>query len=195
MIKKIFNRGFTLIETLVAVLLLASAIAGPLTIASKGLSAALVAKDQITAFFLAQDAMEQVRFLRDSACLASGGGAGGCAANVWLSSLSPCVSTDGVASCKLDSLGFSPANPVACDAASCSASTDVLHFDSTNNSFNYNQSAPLSTQRYVRVIQIQNDPNGTAPDEAVVTVKVSWSDIAGVTHAPIIVREDIFRWQ
>jgi prepilin-type N-terminal cleavage/methylation domain-containing protein len=59
-------RGFTLVETLVAVLLLTVAIAGPLTIISKSLITALVAKDQVTAFFLAQDAVEYVRFVRDT---------------------------------------------------------------------------------------------------------------------------------
>ena len=195
MIKKIFNRGFTLIETMVAVLLLASAIAGPLTIAAKGLTAALVAKNQITAFYLAQDAMEQVRFLRDSACLAAGSSPNGCASNVWLSSLASCVSVDGTASCKLDSLGNSPTSPTACDGANCSAATDVLRFDTNNNSFNYNPAASVTVQHFIRVIHIKNDPTGTTPDEAVVTVQVSWNDVSGVTHAPITVRENLFRWQ
>ena len=55
--KQKIARGFTLIETLIAVLILTTAIAGPLTIASKGLTATLVAKDQISAFYLAQDAV------------------------------------------------------------------------------------------------------------------------------------------
>src|SRR3989344_3852661 len=87
MINKIKNRGFTLIETLIAVLLLSVAITGPLTIASKGLTATLVAKDQFIAFYLAQDAVEYVRYVRDSNCLAAVGGAGGCAASAWLANL------------------------------------------------------------------------------------------------------------
>lgn len=189
--QKTNNKGFTLIETMVAVLLLASAITGPLLIASKGLSAALVAKDQITAFYLAQDAVEQVRYLRDSACLAGTGGPSGCATDVWLSSLGACKSTDGSATCELDSLGFYPSAPTICAGGVC----DTLYYDTGSHSFNYNVSAALTPQRYVRTISIQNDPLGTTPDEAVVTVRVTWNDIAGVTHAPIIVRENIFRWQ
>src|SRR3989344_2234390 len=97
-------KGFTLIETLIAVLLLSTAITGPLTIASKGLTVTLVAKDQFIAFYLAQDAMEQVRFLRDSACLAAGGGPTGCPEAAWLSSLNNCLASVSPDGCYLDSL-------------------------------------------------------------------------------------------
>lgn len=183
-------RGFTLVETLVAVLLLSLAIAGPLTIASKGLTATLVAKDQFTGFYLAQDAMEYVRFLRDSACLASGGGATGCPSNIWLSSMTACVSADGSASCYFDSLGTNPDTPRACVGA-----CPVMNYDTTNRFFNYNGSMPLTPQNYIRTVSIKNDPSGSTPDEALVTITVSWTDVAGVTRVPITIRESIFRWQ
>jgi prepilin-type N-terminal cleavage/methylation domain-containing protein len=59
------NQGFTMIETLVAVAILMISIAGPLTIAQKGLVAAIYARDQVTASFLAQDVMEFVKNKRD----------------------------------------------------------------------------------------------------------------------------------
>ncbi len=58
---RITQKGFTIIETLVAVTLLMIAIAGPLLIASKGLTSALYAKDQMTASYLAQEAMETIK--------------------------------------------------------------------------------------------------------------------------------------
>lgn len=183
-------KGFTLVETLVAVLLLSIAISGPLTIASKGLTATLVAKDQFTGFYLAQDAMEYVRFLRDSSCLGATSDASGCPANVWLSSLSACVSADGSASCHVDSLGHYPDVPTA-----CSGTCPILRYDTTNRYFNYSTAVPVTGQRFVRSVSIKNDPGGTTPDEAVVTVTVSWTDRVGVTRVPITVRESIFRWQ
>lgn len=54
-------KGFTLVETLVAIAILMIAIAGPLTIASKGLTAATYAKNQVIASFLAQDLIEYVK--------------------------------------------------------------------------------------------------------------------------------------
>ena len=62
-------RGFTLIETLVAVMLLSVAIVAPMSLASKSLSTAYYARDQITAFYLAQEAIEAVRSIRDSQIL------------------------------------------------------------------------------------------------------------------------------
>jgi len=58
-------RGFTLIETLVAVTLLTLAIGAPMALTSKSLAAAYRARDQITAFHLAQEAIETVRHVRD----------------------------------------------------------------------------------------------------------------------------------
>lgn len=183
-------KGFTLIETLVAVLMLSLAVAGPLTIASKGLNATVVAKDQFTAFYLAQDAMEYVRFLRDTSCLAAGGGSSGCPSASWLSSLTSCVSTDGRAACYLDSLATNPSV-----ATACTGTCPVMNYDTVNRMFNYNVATSPTAQQFIRTVTIKNDPAGTSPDEALVTVTVSWSDIAGVTHAPITIRESIFRWQ
>lgn len=62
--------GFTLLETLVAVSILAFAIAGPLVTASRALVAAEISRDQLTASYLAQEGIEYVRAIRDNAYLA-----------------------------------------------------------------------------------------------------------------------------
>jgi prepilin-type N-terminal cleavage/methylation domain-containing protein len=61
-----FKRGFTIIETLVAIAILMIAIAGPLVVATKGLTSALVAKDQMIASYLAQESMEVIKNIRDN---------------------------------------------------------------------------------------------------------------------------------
>jgi prepilin-type N-terminal cleavage/methylation domain-containing protein len=60
------DSGFTLVETLVAIAILMIAIAGPLTVAEKGLSAAIYARNQLMASYLAQDAMESIKNIVDS---------------------------------------------------------------------------------------------------------------------------------
>lgn len=176
-------QGFTLVETLLAVLILSLSIAGPLTIASKGITATMIAKDQFTAFFLAQDAMEYVRFARDSACLAAVGGTDGCPSASWLSGLSSCLSTVSPAGCYVDSIQST--------VLPCTTTCPTLNYNSTNRYFSYSASDPATPQRFIRTVSITN----TTADEAVVTVTVIWNDLAGATRTPIVVRESIFLWQ
>jgi len=64
--KDIKNAGFTIIETLVAITILMIAIAGPLTVAEKGLSASIYARDQLIGSYLAQDGMEYIKNVLDT---------------------------------------------------------------------------------------------------------------------------------
>ena len=64
-------KGFTLIETLIAVSILALAIAGPLVTANRAIVAAETARDQLTASYLAQEAIEYVRLMRDDEFLST----------------------------------------------------------------------------------------------------------------------------
>lgn len=59
------TKGFTLIETLVAVTILAVAIVAPMSLTTQSLSAAYYARDQMIAFHLAQEAIETIRAVRD----------------------------------------------------------------------------------------------------------------------------------
>ncbi len=61
----IYKKGFTLVEALVAIAILLLVIIGPMTIAQKGIQNARYAREQMTAIFLAQEAIEGVRQIRD----------------------------------------------------------------------------------------------------------------------------------
>lgn len=67
--KKNTPHGFTLIETMVAVSILALSVAGPLFTASRVLVATEISRDQLTASYFAQDGIENVRATRDDAYL------------------------------------------------------------------------------------------------------------------------------
>lgn len=58
--------GMTLIETLVAITILSVAIVAPMTLTMQSLAAAYYARDQIVSFYLAQEAIESVRSVRDN---------------------------------------------------------------------------------------------------------------------------------
>lgn len=59
------KHGFTLIETMVAIALLTISIVAPMSLTTQSLASAYYARDQITAFHLAQEAIESVRHVRD----------------------------------------------------------------------------------------------------------------------------------
>lgn len=71
------NRGFTLVETLVAIAIIMVAITGPYASAVQTITAARIAQNYTTATFLAQEGVEVVRAERDKVylhdCLASTG--------------------------------------------------------------------------------------------------------------------------
>jgi prepilin-type N-terminal cleavage/methylation domain-containing protein len=65
------TNGFTLVETLVAVTILLVVIVGPMTIAQRGMQSSYFAGEQITAIYLAQEAIEHFQELRDDVALQS----------------------------------------------------------------------------------------------------------------------------
>lgn len=195
--KTTYAAGFTLMETLIAVLVLSLALTGPLVIAQKGLQAALIAKDQIGAFELAQDAVEYVRYARDTNCLAAGASAGGCPAAQWIVgnanpaqtvNLTPCVSAAGTNACTVDVIANT--QPAACAGGVCPA----INYDSSRNYFTY---ASGSASIFTRTIQITSPVCNTGntlcnSSEAAMTVTVQWSD--PISHS-ITVRENLLDWQ
>ncbi len=74
------KKGFTLLETLVALSILTSAVVGPLTLAFYSIRSAGLSQNQLTAFYLAQEAIEYVKNQRDNNVLQS---------NNWLQGLAP----------------------------------------------------------------------------------------------------------
>lgn len=175
------DAGFTLVETLIAVLILSIAIAGPLTIASKGLNAALVAKNQTTAAFLAQDAMEYLRFARDTNRLEGQDWLNGPAASD-PTTLKECISPK---TCYLDSTAQNPTSPRVCGGSTCG----VMNYDATNHVYNYDNAATPTI--FTRTIEIITQAANT---EVTAKVTVSWKDAGGVARQ-VVVQENMFNWQ
>jgi len=76
--------AFTVIETLVAIAVLLLAITTPLTLAERSLASAEATRRQISAIYLAQEAMEFIRNFKDGNAIQTGGGPN------WLQGLSDC---------------------------------------------------------------------------------------------------------
>lgn len=62
-------RAFTLVETLVSIMIITTAILGPLTVATGASSYAKQTKDTMTAMYLAQEALELIHHQQDSVFL------------------------------------------------------------------------------------------------------------------------------
>jgi len=75
-------KGFTLIETMVAVTILALAIAGPFNAIQGALTNSFAARDQLIASALAQEGIEYIRSIRDDNYLAGAD---------WLEGLDECM--------------------------------------------------------------------------------------------------------
>jgi prepilin-type N-terminal cleavage/methylation domain-containing protein len=109
------NRGFTIVETLVAILIMSVSITSAMVLVQTGLRTTFNARDQITAFYLAQDALEQIHSIHFTNRLAepvnlSDPDLGD--SNYWLKGLDDavpggsidplCISDDASASCKIN---------------------------------------------------------------------------------------------
>jgi prepilin-type N-terminal cleavage/methylation domain-containing protein len=78
--------GFTLIETLVAIVIFSAALISLMTIASRGIAATAIAEQETIAHYLAQEGLEVVRNIRDTNILVP---------QAWDAGLSQCVSPVG----------------------------------------------------------------------------------------------------
>jgi len=165
-------RGFTLIETLVAISVLTMIIIGPLSLATKSIGASLVSQNQITAFYLGQEAIEYILNIRDNNFLQRLG---------WLTGLDSCLGING---CYVDV----PNNTIN----SCSGSCPKIKYDGTGG-FYYNYQTGQDTI-FTRVVKIKKISIGGNEDEARIEVIISWPEKSGGQKS-FTLQEDIFNWK
>ncbi|OGG47941.1 hypothetical protein A2761_00975 [Candidatus Kaiserbacteria bacterium RIFCSPHIGHO2_01_FULL_51_33] len=168
------NSGFTLVEMLVAIMVLSLAVAGPLTVVSKGISNTAYARDQITAVFLAQEGMEAVRNLRDS---------NGLAGAPWLQQFDSCAAAD----CGINIIGSPPAITVN----TCSALGNcLLYYNDSIGLYNHQTAGtePARFSRSFRLVPVDEK-------EARLTVTVSWQTNAVLPSRTFTVTTELLNWQ
>lgn len=171
------TQGFTLIETLVAITILMISVVGPLTIASKGVTAAAVSKDQVVASYLAQDAMEYLKNMRDDALLAD-------STNGWSNFLTSSSylgfggyncgsgSTCGIETSPTSGGLYSQGNLVPCNVMShCN-----LYTDSTYGFYTHNTGSNNLPTKFNRTFLITQEAFAGFPNAATLTVTVSWKN-------------------
>lgn len=168
------NEGFTIIESLVAIVILIFVIVGATSAIQTGISSYIFSKDQVAAFYLAQEGFEHVRNLRDENGLKSQNWLTGLAAN----SSDPCYFGN---ACYIDAITGLPF--VRCASV---GNCPRIRQNSSNGFYGYNGS--WTQTPYTREIQLQQ----VSATEVSVIVKVSWSK--GVMSRQFQIRGNIYDW-
>ena len=173
------QRGFTLVETLVAITIIALAIVGPLYAVQQALNASRIARDVLIASSLAQEGVEFVRAVRDGNYITNFAAPG---TRNWLSGF------DGTAAGTA-----SYANCITADCVIDSTQTTIsrtitpLYLSSAGI---YNQQGSGTATKYTRRVRFTAVPGSTT--EMVVTVTVTWNQL-GQTQT-VTVTDRLHNW-
>jgi type II secretory pathway pseudopilin PulG len=186
--------GFTLVEALVAISILMIAIASPISISQKSLSTAILSRDQMTAAYLAQDAIEAVKNIRDEIAITSPQGS-----TDWLGILNNCLCTGESSECS----SFNDVNycnidttTAILDSSSIKVSGDgdnplrIAQNIEDNIFIKYDLDLTGVPSKYSRFINIKVSPDNQ--NEALISVRVSWSSPIGTQT--IDIRDFIYNY-
>ncbi|MEK9182535.1 MAG: prepilin-type N-terminal cleavage/methylation domain-containing protein [Patescibacteria group bacterium] len=189
------NRGFTLLETLVAISIFVASVLALLSILSQGISGASYAKRKMIASYLAEEGVEYIKNLRDTYVLYSASGPVGWntfntkVAGGTFPSSSICATANG---CYFDesNVSFSDSSmPMtdlllpSCTSATCSNAP--LLYDSTTGKYGYNGGVYSGYSRKINIVQI-------SVNETKVFSTVYWNQGSG-TYS-IVFSDNLFNW-
>lgn len=168
------NRGFTIVESLVAILILTLVVTGALNAVQTGISSYIFSKDQIIAFYLAQEGFEQIRNLRDENALNQ---------RPWLTGIStdandPCFFGN---ACTVDPVNS--AVPIKCGLP---GTCPVLRQDTNTGFFGYDPLWSATIFKREIVLTMINE------NEVSMLVTVDWSK--GIVNRQFRARENILNW-
>lgn len=174
------QRGFTIIETLVAVAILTLAITGPISVVTASLSSSAFSRETLTASLLAQEAVEFMRYDRDKTttwALFTAKSAGTCLSG------NPCTINSAAASA-----GDGQDAYVNCGSV---AACTPLYYNSTTGVYNQASGAGFAASPYRRYVSVAL--TGPASNILNVTVNVAWVPKAfGVTRT-LVSRDFVFQ--
>ncbi len=173
------HRGFTLVETLVAITVIVTAIVGPLYAVQQSLNSSRSAREQLIASSLAQEGVEFVRSVRDGNYIRNTVTPG---ARTWLAGLDG--SAGGVTSYANCITGDCVVDPTQ---NTVSRTVTPLYLSSAGL---YNQAGNGSASLFTRTVRI-TAVSGSAT-EIILTVTVTWT-IRGQARS-VVINERLHNW-
>ena len=171
------RNGFTLIETLVAISLLTVAVIAPIALTAQALQTAYYARDQITAFYLAQEAIEGLRSVRDAQILQITQTADASSINIF-------------GPIPLNDQPFTIDARTADPGQAISTCTDVCPPLQTDGTL-YGYQSGWTDTNFTRTVKAAYA--GSGQDEIRVTVTVTWRTGAFQTRT-FSISENMYRW-
>ena len=178
------QHGFSLIETLIAVSILMIAIAGPLALVQAGLFSSIHQRNQVTATYLAQEALEYIKNWRDTNSYTQYDPS--TIANNWLAGPDRAPLTDTCAlssgGCYVDPHGSLTGGNHFIQSVSSFSGDGYLYSTAGVFSYSYDTRGTITPyKRTVFITPVNNYDSGTGThndDEVTVTVTMSWKDNA-----------------
>lgn len=169
------TRGFTLVETLVALSILLIAVVTPISLIGDSLHKMYYARDEAIAVNLAQEGIEMVRQVRDSNMISGAAWDNNLALGTYIIDVGSFISTPGTPSNFVINCGSCQPQPVYRDAAGTGL---------------YRQNAVSTATQFSRNVVISN-PNAQAYERSVVST-VTWK--TGGLSGSIAIQEYIYKW-
>jgi len=190
------EKGFTLIETMVAIALLMLALIAPMSLATQSLAAAYYARNQITAFYLAQEGIEIVRSVRDGNIIATASGQSGINVFNGIPLNAPfTVNSLALTSNALITCGSQSGQPV-CPPLQTNGSVYSYSPGCSNNGTQWlttdcGTSSGWVDSSFTRTLTAHLINNN--PDEMRITVTITWQQGSFKTST-FSINEDLYRW-
>ncbi len=199
------NKGFTILETLVAITIILIAITGPLDIIANSLKASYYSRDEVTAFYLAQEAIEYAKNQRDNNQLddnklytdwlegVKGAGSVDCLNNVGTPNQNKCMlinNSDG-------SYQYDQCNTNGCALMKMHDGTEI--YGASPGEFNALDTNFTREVYFTKVLDKSvdvsvQDPNGESDNEVIMTVNIYWSNNFGSDNK-FTLTTHLFNWK
>ena len=183
---KFKNKGFTLVETLVALSIFSMSLITLLSVLLTGTSQTNYAKEKMIAGYLSQEGIEYVRNMRDTSMLYSSSPQTGWANFVAKLSDGSCFESDGcyIEDDEVFEGGDMPIINLA-NVNPCSGACPAFFYDSLTGKYNYVSDTPSDFSRKIQVTQV-------SLDEVKVSSTVSWVQVSGTRSMTL--SENLFNW-